>query len=116
MIVHGMQQKSHSNPPGQGHSIQPVFGAEGLTIDVVELLAIDGSAELTSSLESAKAAILVEAIFSLRRQFGLVLLELLSVEGVKSCTFDVRDAQFLKVSLSSIDRDRTVREVEGTAI
>lgn len=72
MIVHGMQQKSHSNPPGQGHSIQPVFGAEGLTIDVVELLAIDGRAELTSSLESAKAAMLFGVIFSLKVRFELV--------------------------------------------
>lgn len=63
MIVHGMQQKSHSPPPGQGHSTQPVFGAEGFPIEeeVVELiLAMDGSTGLTSSLWSAKAVMMVE--------------------------------------------------------
>lgn len=58
MMVHGMQQKSHSPPPGQGHSRQPVFGAEGFPIDVVELLAIDGSTGFTSSLGSAKAVMM----------------------------------------------------------
>lgn len=65
MIVHGMQQKSHSKPPGQGHSMQPVFGVEGFTIDVVELLAVDGSTEFTSSVGFARAVMMVEAKFSL---------------------------------------------------
>lgn len=79
MMVHGRQQKSHSKPPGQGHSTQPVFGAEGFTIDVVELLAVDGSTELTSFLCSqkwSKAVMVVEAIiFSLRKHVGLVVSE-----------------------------------------
>lgn len=83
MIVHGMQQKSHSPPPGQGHSTQPVFGPTGFTIDVVELLAVDGRTGLTSSLGSANAVMMAEAIFSLRKYVG-----------------DVRDTEFLKASLS----------------
>lgn len=38
MTEHGMQQISHSPPPGQGHSRQLVFGADGLMMEVVEVV------------------------------------------------------------------------------
>ena len=62
MIVQGIQQNSQSKP-GQGHSTQPVFEPEGFTIDVIELLAVDGSTGLTSSLEAVWAVMMIEANF-----------------------------------------------------
>lgn len=43
-----MQQISHSPPPGHGHSTQPVFGPEGLMIELVELVVDGGSIVLIS--------------------------------------------------------------------
>lgn len=71
--------------------MQPVFGAEGFTIDVVELLAVEGSIGLTSSFWSAKTIMMVEAIFGLREYVGLILSELVDSEGGEGefCTYDV---------------------------
>ncbi len=43
MTVQGIQQKSHSRPPGHGHSRQPVLGTAGFTTEVVEELLVKGS-------------------------------------------------------------------------
>lgn len=43
MTEQGMQQISHSPPPGHGHSTQLVFGPVGLMIELVELVADVGS-------------------------------------------------------------------------
>lgn len=101
MMVQGMQQKSHSNPPGQGHSTQPVLGAVGFTIDVVELLAIeDGSTEFTSSLGFVMAVMMDgwDRIFSRRLEWEGLDLRIragvfsgkVGVGGGMSATYDVR--------------------------
>lgn len=93
--------------------MQPVFGAEGFTIDVVELLAVDGSIGLTSSFWSAKAVMMVEAIFVLRELVGLILLELVhSKRGrrilhIRCVKYAISNG--IAFLISVIDKDGTVR-------
>ena len=60
MIVQGRQQKSQVTPSGHGHSIHPVLGPAGLSIEVVELL-LEGMTASTG-FATVDEAITVERI------------------------------------------------------
>ena len=62
IITHGMQQISHSQPPGHGTSQQPVFGAPGFTTEEAEELEVGGRTSLTG-MEWAQWAMTIDRVY-----------------------------------------------------